>query len=545
MKSDLTNFLFKYEKFIPLLLILVFLAVTLPGISWGAPSLWNPDELVWRVRMALGGEMKFDETEPDFNYPSLPKHVMYAVSWVVRELGGNASQRLISARLISVFLSGLTVLMVYYLARALSKNIYVHLLSAFLMLSNMILVHNARFAHNDLYLLFFITLSLVSLIKYRLSANRLWIYLAFFSVGCATSSKYTGATFGVVAVVVFLITNWSNLFKDWLRTIETLTIGVVLTVAGYVIGTPKALLWMSYYFKRMVPAALLNASYGRTPDALPGIYGQWRVFQDGVGPVVYYLFLIALIWYVVKFVSRIFRKPTEDEDRNKAISVILLSIIVFNIPYLFSYNYQSRFFLPFVPMFSILAGLFVGELIQYLRIKKYNFAIPAIWAAMFLIVSISLLSAISVMLLFKNDARIPASEFIRTLEPNTHLEYTLYPPHIPENYFAVARNYPIYFVKYLGEEVPTNKPYQYNQGEEGLYERQVDYLVVDSFTYARFSNNYICETNPVECDFFNRLIAGETSLNLLGSFEYSLPAFIPKISLTFVNPDIKIYEVPR
>ena len=545
MKFELTKFLLKYEKVIPFVLFILFLLLTVPGISWGAPDLWNVDELYWRVNKALGGELIFDETEPDFNYPSLPKYVMYAVSWTVREVGGNASQRLVSARLISVFLGGLTVLMVYFLTRILSKNIYIHLLSAFLMLSNMILVHNARFAHNDLYLLFFITLSLVSLIKYRLSENRLWIYLAFFSVGCATSSKYTGGTFGIVAVVVFLVTNRSNLFKDWLRTIETLTISIVLTVAGYVIGTPKALLWMSYYFKRMIPAALLNASYGRTPDALPGIYGQWKVFQDGVGSAVYYLFLIALIWYVVKFVSRSFQKSTEDEDKNKAISVILLSIVIFNVPYLFSYNYQSRFFLPFIPMFSVLAGLFIEDLIQYLRIKKYNFAIPAIWAAMFLVVSISLLSAISVMLLFKNDARIPASEFIRTLEPNTHLEYTLYPPHIPENYFAIARNYPVYFIKYLGEEVPKNKPYQYNQGEDGLYERQVDYLVVDSFTYARFSDNYVCETNQIECDFFNRLIAGETSLNLLGSFEYSLPAFMPKISLTFVNPDIKIYEVPR
>lgn len=545
MKFELTKFLVRYEKAIPFVLFILYLLITVPGISWGAPGLWNVDELYWRVNKALGEEMIFDETEPDYNYPSLPKYVMYAVSWTVRELGGNTSQMLISARLISVLLGGFSVLMVYYLARTLSKNIYIHLLAAFLMLSNMILVHNARFAHNDLYLLFFITLSLVSLIRYRLTENRLWIYLAFFSVGCATSSKYTGATFGVVTAVVFLVTNGKSLFTNWLRTIETITISFVLIVAGYVIGTPKALLWMSYYFKRMIPAALRNASYGRTPDSLPGVIGQWGVFQSGVGAAVFYLFIVALIWHFVNLIRYSFQKSTEDTDRNNAISVILLAVIIFNIPYLFSYNYQSRFFLPFIPMFSILASLFVEDLIQFFRARKLAFAIPVTWTVVSLIIFTSLLSAISVMLLFKNDARTAASKFISTLEPDTHIEYTLYPPHIPENYFSVARNYPIYFIKYLGEEVPTNKPYQYNLGEEGLYERGADYFVVDSFTYSRFSDEYICETNPVECDFFEKLLAGETSLRLLGEFEYSLPPYLPQISLTFVNPDVKVYEVPR
>ena len=77
MKFNFTNFLVKNERLIPIILFLLFLLVTIPGISWGAPSLWNPDELVWRVNKALIGEMKFDETEPDYNYPFLSQHVMY------------------------------------------------------------------------------------------------------------------------------------------------------------------------------------------------------------------------------------------------------------------------------------------------------------------------------------------------------------------------------------------------------------------------------------------------------------------------------------
>jgi hypothetical protein len=157
----------------------------------------------------------------------------------------------------------------------------------------------------------------------------------------------------------------------------------------------------------------------------------------------------------------------------------------------------------------------------------------------------SFLQVVSVALLFANDARTPAGAFLETLKPNTVLEYTLYPPSLPENYFSRTRNYPIYLIKYPGETVPTDKAFPYNQGEKGLYERGVDYFVADSFTYSRFSDEYICQTNPVECEFFNQLLAGETSLRLLTSFEYSLPPFLPQITIAAVNPDIKIYEVPR
>jgi len=545
MKFDLEKFLVKYEKFVPLALFLLFVAVTVPGISWGAPSLWNADELFWRVNMALGGEMKFDETEPDYNYPSLPKHVMYGVGWLVERAGGSQTDILVSARLISVLLGGLTIILIYQIAKMASANIFVRLLSAFFALSSTVLAHNARFAHNDLYLLFFITLALYALIKYRLFTHRLWLYLAFFSVGCAASSKYTGVSFLVVLIVFFFLTNWGSLRKDWLRTAETLFIVSVLTVAGYVIGTPKSLLWMSFYFKRMIPAALRFASYGRGPDSVIGFYGQWSTFQAAVGKWVYYLFLIAFAWFAIKLILQSFRKIEGNEQRKKVIFTLLVSIVIFNIPFWMSYNYVPRFFLPFLPMFAVLASLFVEDAVSFVRGRGFSFAAPLINIAVILVIAISFLNVLSVTLLFANDARTPAGEFIETLEPNTVLEYTLYPPSIPENHFAKTRNYPIYLIKYPGETVPTNKAFQYNQGEEGLYERQVDYFVVDSFTYSRFSDTYTCETNSVECEFFNKLIAGKTSLHLLASFEYSLPPCLPQISLAAVNPVIKVYEVPR
>ncbi|MFZ5910066.1 MAG: phospholipid carrier-dependent glycosyltransferase [Chloroflexota bacterium] len=553
----LAVFLARHEKWIPLALFVLFLLVTLPGLDWGAPDLWNPDELVWRVIKALDGEMKFDETEPDYNYPSLPKHVMYGVMGLTRGLGASPTAMLVSARLVSVLLGGLTVLLIYAMIKMAGAHVYVRLLSAFFALSNTALVHNARFAHNDLYLLFFVTLSLFAIIKYRLSLKRGWLYLAFFSAGCAASSKYTGASITVVLLFVFLVANWKDFRRDFLRQAETLFIAATLTAGGFVLGTPKALLWASFYFKRMVPAALRFASYGRGPDSLIGLYGQWDTFCDAVGAPVYYLFLLSFAWFALSFLFRVVianpksqtanPKSKASNPKSQIVGTLLFAIVIFDVPFLMSYNYVPRFFLPFLPMFAVLAGLFVEDVFAVLlpKLPAQRVIAYLVSLALLLVIAASFLRVVSVALLFANDARTPAGKFLETLESGTLLEFTLYPPTVPENHFSKARNYPIYLVKYPGETVPANKPYLYNRGEDGLYERQVDYLVVDSFTYERFSDAYICETNPVECEFFNRLIAGETSLRLLASFEYSLPSFLPQISLAAVNPAIKVYEVPR
>jgi hypothetical protein len=302
---------------------------------------------------------------------------------------------------------------------------------------------------------------------------------------------------------------------------------------------------MSFYFKRMIPAALRFASYGRGPDSLIGLYGQWGTFRDAVGIAAYVLFLIAFLWSVVKFVRHLTKRVQEDQHRMDITLILLLAILLFDIPFLISYNYVPRFFLPFLPMFAVLASLFVEDVIALVKERGYVTAVPVINIVVAFVIGYSFLQVISVALLFINDSRTVAGKYIQTLEPGTHIEYTLYPPTISKAQFEIARNYPIYMIKYPGETVPTNKPYRYNVGEEGLYERGADYLVIDSYTYSRFENEYVCQTNPVECDFFKKLLAGETNLDLLASFEYRLPPFLPQISLASVNPDVKVYAVPR
>jgi hypothetical protein len=534
---------FLREKSIPLFLFVLFLAVTVPGITWGLPALWNPDELVWRVSSALRGEIIFDVTEPDFNYPSLPKHVMFAVGKIVYGLGFSHFAFFTAARMVSALLGATVAALVYFMARDLGASRRISLLAGLLYISSGIASANARFAHNDLYLQFFTVLCVYFAIKYQLTKNRLWIFASFYAVGLAASSKYTGGSLLLVPLFVLVALNWSDLRRNWLSALGMVALGGALSFGGYITGTPRAIDFFNY-MSRVIPAMQRFALYGKNSGTPIGLYGQWEMFRITVGAFAYYLFMFAFLWFAVKLILRRMGKVQADEKQSQGILILLAAVVIFDLPFLVSVNYVMRFFIPFVPFLSVLGALCTGEIIERMG-PKWKAAPAVIGLGLAAGIFYSILQLVGIALLFMNDARIPASEYIADFRGyQKTIEYTLYPPRVDKKqFYGAARNYPIYFVKYPGEQVPTGGKVTYNQGEEGLLARDVDYLVIDSFTYDRLYNDAICATNPVECDFFKRLLAGEvTTFHLMAEFHYSLPNWLPPVSVLTVNPDIKIYE---
>ncbi len=537
---------FLRESLLPLFLFLLFMAVTVPGTTWGLPALWNPDELVWRVSSALRGELVFDVTEPDFNYPSLPKHVMFAVGKVVFGLGFADYAFFTVARLVSAFLGATVAALVYFMARDLGASGRISLLAGLLYIAGGIASANARFAHNDLYLQFFTVLCVYFAVKYQLTKNKLWIFASFYAVGLAASSKYTGGSLLLVPLFVLVMLNWSDLRQNWKRGIGMLALGGALSFGGYITGTPKAIDFFNY-MGNVIPALRNFSLYGKNSGVPIGLFGQWDMFRITVGTFAYYIFLLAFIWFAVKLILRRMGKVQADEKQSQGILILLAAVVIFDLPFLVSVNYVMRFFIPFVPFLSVLSALCVGEIIAWAK-PKWKFAPAIITLGLGIGIFYSMLRLAGIALLFMNDARIPASEYIADFRGyKKTIEYTLYPPRVDKKqFYGAARNYPIYFVKYPGEEVPTGGKVTYNQGEAGLIERNVDYFVIDSFTYDRLYNDAICATNPVECDFFKRLLDGKvTTFRLMEEFHYSLPPYLPQVSVLTVNPDIKIYERVR
>ena len=101
------TFFSKYAKFLPIILILLFIVLNLAGINWGIPRIWHPDAILKRVRIALAGEWDFD-TE-NFDYPSLPKYIMYGLGWLVLEQGGGSGEIVLTVRYFALFLGSLII----------------------------------------------------------------------------------------------------------------------------------------------------------------------------------------------------------------------------------------------------------------------------------------------------------------------------------------------------------------------------------------------------------------------------------------------------
>ena len=544
MQTKLDSFFSRYEFLIPLFIFILFMAVSLPGVSWGAPALWNPDELIWRVDQALGGYMQFDVTEPDFNYPSLPKHVMYFIGSLTYGLGYSTFAFIVAARMFSGVLGALAGVLVYLSARTVGANKRTATLAGVLYIVSGTAASNARFAHNDLYLQFFCVICLYCVIRFQFSKSKIWLYAAFLSVGLAASSKYTGASMVLLPAGVFLFMHWKIVRHQLLRSLGVLVFGGALVVLGYGIGTPRLFLAPADYLSKAIPAAIRFSQYGFNSGTPVGLYGQWGVFKGAVGIFAYYLFLTAFVWFVIRLLLHRSGKVQMNETMLPGIVILAANVILFDLPFLVSINYIPRHFIPFVPLFAILAAFFVDEVLRLASDRKLIFVPPAVATLMVVGIGYSLLRLVSIALLFMNDARIPAGEYIAEIRGyGKGIEYTLYPPNIEKKRFTRAHNYPIYFVKYAGEVVPTGGRFEYNQGEQGLLERTTDYFVIDSYTYDRFYVESICETNPVECDFFKRLLADEAvSYRLIADFRYRLPTFLPQVSVAPVNPDVKIYE---
>jgi hypothetical protein len=529
----------RHDWLLPLVMAILFVSVAAIGTSWGIPGIWNPDELIGRVVGALKGEWEFDTL--NFDYPSLPKYAMFFLGKILLALGLSEPDVILGARILSTFLGAATVYLAFRITKLADGGPPAGLLASLFLITSSEFIINSRFAHNDIYLAFFSTLLAFVLAKYLLSNRREWLYFAFFCAGLATSSKYNGAALVLAPAIVFV---WREArrqaAKISLPVVEGLFIGGALSVLGYGVGTPKAILWFAFYVKRALPAVLNQATFGRRPDELIGFFGQWETVGQALG-LPMFVFVAVVLIIAVAGLARTGKALFGDDKQREILLVLLLLIFLLDLPIMLSYNYKPRFFVPILPLVAVVFAVSFENILAFLARLDRRYVTVAI-VSLVLVFVYATLRVVSVTLMFVNDARIPAGQFLTTLESGTAIEFTTYHPNYQREQFARAFNYPLIFLQRPDQQLPTSPFYEYNTGEEGIEERQPDYLVFDSFIYDRFEDEHICEANPDDCEFIRNLLRGKTNYRLIASFSYDLPVWLPPITQGFLNPDIRIFE---
>jgi len=530
----------RQDLFLIIALMIFFICITTPGIAWGTPDFWHPDELAKNVDKQLNGIYKVDEAY--FNHPFLPSNVMLIVGKIIYKLGYSRTVFILTVRFINVFLSAGIVALGYLLTRLVGGGVFAALIAAGLVISSSEIALNARIAHDDIPLAFFTTLAVLLLVQYRKTRKDLWLFLTFFAIGLATASKYNGVSL-ILAPVILVIWDHRNEIKRLnLRALKLIIWGCGLALIGFGLGSPQIFRHFRLFVTVIGLTMRHHAEFNTNPNSVLGIVGQWPVLFGLLGILVSIFCILAVVYEL----SGLFSKGDFYVDFRRSrhlTSVIMLSILALNLPMLFVKNYPARFFVTLIPLFTVLVGLFFEDI--YLAGKKTygKKAGYAVVVLSVLVIAFSMLRVLSIALLYFNDARVAARDYIAALPARSSIEYTIYSPSITDGYFLKKRNYPLFFPKSRTSGLPGEKaPKDVNSGEAGLEERRPDYLIVDSFIYERFSDPYTCQQVPVECTFFQRLLAGETQYQLERVFEYHLPDFLPQLTPFFLNPTIRIYH---
>jgi len=539
MNYKIESFLKKHEIIILIFLLVMVIFVNSQGITWGLPGFWNPDELVQDVKWVLDGANKFDPN--DLNYPSLPKYFMLFWGRLSDALSFPRVSFFITARFFSVLLGAFVTWAVYGIVRNAGGSYGSAFFSALLVAVNNQIALHSHFAHNDLYVTYFVCLGVYFLVRFNNSKNKWWLYLSFFASGLAASSKYPGGILFVVIFLTYIITERRNILRDKIGTFETVFVGTSVSIIGYGVGTPQLITWFSFYITRLIPALLNHATYAATPTSKLGFFTQWGVLRHALGNFEYCISILSIIVISVFIVLK-FQKKIKIENVNISNHIIILgSIVALDIPIMISYNVQPRFLLPIIPLLSVVIGLSIDYISRIVLNHKNSKILYSISLVPLLLIIMSTVRQASVIMVIKNDSRIEAGEFISTLPEGSSMEITWYTPNIDEYKYEVSQ-YPLYFLKHEGEALPIDSRFEYNTGERGVEDRKPDYLIISSFIYDRFENEYICKDYEEDCDFFHDLKSGKTNYSNIGSYKYDLPNIFTKPSITFMNPEIQIYE---
>ena len=461
----LENFFERYEVLILMALFALVVLINSQGLSWGLPGLWNPDEIAKVANLAQKGEFLIDQT--DVHYPSLPKYFMLFFARINASRGLPEESFYLTVRFISVLLSAALTWLAYELCRKLHASRTASFLAALVVATNAEVALNAHFAHNDLYLAFFVSFTMLAVLNYYNRRQKIWLYVAFFSTGLAASSKYNGAVILLPVLFAYFLLSWKSLFKSWLSTLETLFVGGGLCILGYGLGTPMLLTWPSHYIKRLLPALKGYAQYARTPTSQPGYVIQWEIILAAFGAALTILFLLALVFFFIGLTKKATTKISFKGNELGGLSIVLVAILALDLPILTSYNVQLRFFIPMLPLVAAFCLKMIDWTFGWLKQEPQPRLTAALTLLLLLVFISSALRVASITLAIKNDSRIAAGKFLETLPAGKTLEFSLYTPNFHYTQLKVEQ-YPLYFLKFEKEELPEDSRFVYNDGENGV-----------------------------------------------------------------------------
>jgi hypothetical protein len=254
----------KQNNWILLLIIVLALLVRLAGIEHGFPFIFHPDEPTI-VRSALG--IRFELNPKHFDWPSLYIYLNYFLYMVFAKFRGFVPSLGLSNFFIKVFpLMWDDKLVFYYLTRCFSailgaltaipiymsgKKLFGRSAGVFAALAFALMPYHVRHSHYslpDVPMVFFLSWGLYfATCILREESIRNYLFSGLF-VGFAASTKYNGGLSAIAIPIAHFLRIFERKKQDravrlvTMKGLGALVISGLAAIAGFIIGTPYALL---------------------------------------------------------------------------------------------------------------------------------------------------------------------------------------------------------------------------------------------------------------------------------------------------------------
>jgi hypothetical protein len=416
-----TNVTRQFIRIAPVVMVFVLLGLILRvwGIQFGLPYAYHVDEPMYKSAALRMGVGEIGDVQATTGYYNI-LFVLYAALYVLGRAAGlypsaaafeaayNADWTIfyLLARLISVALGTLNIIVVYWLGREV-WNRSVGVLAALLLAVAFIHVRDSHFGVPDVTMTFLVTLAVLLTVLAVKYSKPSYLYLGAAIAGYAVAVKWTAAVLFVCGLlaIVKLATAQSPSHR------LTAAMRYVLWAAGaclvgFTLGGFQVFIRPTAYIEFFQREARFARSSGFNVwqiDTVPGFVFYLQTFAVGVGLVMLVFAVVGLVAYLVS------------EARKQAWTAAIF--LVFPLVYFILMGSTQRYFVryaePLVPFLVIFAGGAIYFAATWLTRRSNRLGHLAL--AVLTLVAIAQPTANSIrfgMILMQTDTRTEAKEWI-------------------------------------------------------------------------------------------------------------------------------------
>jgi len=530
------------EKWLIASLLLVGVVLNVTGITWGLEhGTWLPDG---EIEFALKIGQTKDLNPHFFVNPHVYTYVLFAlyvILYIFLRIGGvnlgayssvddvPATAKMwlyLVPRLFSVICTLASALLVYYLVKRIGKPIAAWFAAMFFTVT-MTFVTYAHFEGRYALTVFMLLLPIYLLVRFVESRKRIWLILAGLMIGLSISTKYLNLflVFPLIVAIIFVYG------KDWIMYVKRGLLSFALIVAGFLIGTPYALLDYPTFLKDIKFIFLVKDVSGY--NGLFSPYKAWWFFPsilaNGFGIVLLSAIVLLGLYAIYKSFG------------NKTRGLVTLMSLSFIIPYWFAlgsgYFFTSRYLIPVQLFLVILAGVGIAAAYDSQKTKILT-------GLLLLVVVLSGLYAYSADMMMAHDSRYEARAWI---VKNIPKETTIDNFYRSEKFVPVLKDrYDFRLFTVVNERGTDKDEKLFKEFLANYTKAPGEYIILSSFEYGAYlpeedkyfsgpMNLGYLPTYPERTQFYDDLLFGRFGYERIKEFKYRT-FFKPHPD--FVNPTI-------